>query len=599
MQQTTSSPSSGEEQVYTKLIQTYLNLLLYDNAIFLAEKYYASTIGSTGSTSSSSLSSLYLLAYCYYRNGNVKYARGLLVDNWLDRNDYSTASSEEVDVELENIKSSTRYLLAKCNYDLQLYNESEETILKYTRTLFNNAIVKKNGKPTLNGVTITSNNRIEVMDAWIVQQSSGSDNNTVCPIANGAAGLHLLGNICRHTNRRKRAIDYYRLSLKLDPFLFTSYEAICELGGSKGNADEADDPNLIFGVDAPVLSPRHGSSMNNDDMLDHGFMRAGGGNNGLVGEGNINNTTQGGQQSTMGSFQLGRIGTPSTPYTGFGKMNIDTESQQKQPQTQQTQQQQTAGGGTAVNFHLPATASTIAPRTRSRKTGDGLPQNNLFAATPGLQTTGETPAAPSTTKAKTPGNNNNDTLNDSAAIGYANQVLDRARRVVAGLTYEPSPESTNHRHPTSQRKVARFANELTFSSTPHIQLSSSTTTTPAQQQPSTTESVPFHAGVSTVKGEKRALFTTTEEEDNADVISSRKKSPKKEERAKEEMTQTSSEEDDNNNNEVGNKTAGNGGGGDLGLELDVVTENEHVGKILELLCGIGAAYKYLCQVSFV
>jgi len=584
-QTTTSSPSSpGEEQVYTKLIQTYLNLLLYDNAIFLAEKYYASTTGTT--SSSSSLNSLYLLAYCYYRNGNVKYARGLLVDNWLDRNDYSTATSstnEEVDTELENIKSSTRYLLAKCNYDLKLYNESEETILKYTRTLFNNAIIKKNGKPTLNGVIITSDNRIEVMDAWIVQQSSSSD--MVCPIANGAAGLHLLGNICRNTNRRKRAIDYYRLSLKLDPFLWTSYEALCELGGSQGMADEADDPNLIFGVDAPVLSPRHGMN----DMLDHGFMRAGGGNNVLVGG---MNTTQG-QQSTMGSFQLGRIGTPSTPYTGFGKMNIDTESQQKQqPQTQQQQ-----GGGTAVNFHLPATASTIAPRTRSRKTGDGLPQNNLFAATPGLPTTGQTPAAPSTSKAKTPGNNNNnDTLNDSAAIGYANQVLDRARRVVAGLTYEPSPESTNHhRHPTSQRKVARFANELTFSSTPHIELSSSTTT-PAQQQPSTTESVPFHAGVSTVKGEKRALFTTTEEEDNADVISSRKKSPKKEERAKEEMTQTSSEEDDTNNNEVGDKTAGNGGK-DLVLELDAITENEHVGKILELLCGIGAAYKYLCQVS--
>ena len=47
---------------------------------------------------------------------------------------------------------------------------------------------------------------------------------------------------------------------------------------------------------------------------------------------------------------------------------------------------------------------------------------------------------------------------------------------------------------------------------------------------------------------------------------------------------------------MGNKTAGNGGG-ELGLELDVITENEHVGKILELLCGIGAAYKYLCQVS--
>ena len=125
-------------------------------------------------------------------------------------------------------------------------------------------------------------------------------------------------------------------------------------------------PVIAIPLNAPVLSPRHGMM---NDMLDHGFMRAGG-NNGLVG--GVNTTTQGGQQSTMGNFQLGRIGTPSTPYTGFGKMNIDTESQQKQqPQTEHTQQQQ--GEGTAVNFHLPATASTIAPCTRSRKTGDGLP----------------------------------------------------------------------------------------------------------------------------------------------------------------------------------------------------------------------------------
>lgn len=33
------------------------------------------------------------------------------------------------------------------------------------------------------------------------------------------------------------------------------------------------------------------------------------------------------------------------------------------------------------------------------------------------------------------------------------------------------------------------------------------------------------------------------------------------------------------------------------LELDGMAESESVGKVLELLCGLGAAYKYLCQVS--
>ena len=64
-----------------------------------------------------------------------------------------------------------------------------------------------------------------------------------CPIPNGAAGLHLLGNICRKSNRKGRAKQYYKMSLKLDPFLWTSYEYLCELGG----ADDLD-PTSVFGV---------------------------------------------------------------------------------------------------------------------------------------------------------------------------------------------------------------------------------------------------------------------------------------------------------------------------------------------------------------
>lgn len=36
-----------------------------------------------------------------------------------------------------------------------------------------------------------------------------------CPVPNGAAGLHLLGDICKKSNRRERAMHYYRLSLKV------------------------------------------------------------------------------------------------------------------------------------------------------------------------------------------------------------------------------------------------------------------------------------------------------------------------------------------------------------------------------------------------
>ena len=77
-QHPSSSSSSSSEAVYTKLIQTYLNLLCYDNAIFLAERNAAEF--------PSSENSIYLLAYCYYRNGNPKSARSILLNRWLGRN---------------------------------------------------------------------------------------------------------------------------------------------------------------------------------------------------------------------------------------------------------------------------------------------------------------------------------------------------------------------------------------------------------------------------------------------------------------------------------------------------------------------------------
>ena len=599
-----SSSLPPSEVVYTTLIQTYLNLLCYDNATFLAERNAAQFPQSENA--------IYLLAYCYYRTGSVKGARSILLNRWLGRNaSVVSSSSNTIDIELERTRSSARYLLAKCCYDLQLYSEAEETILKHTRELFARELSE--GKGSINGVKIKGN-RNEAMDAWIVSSSTSQEQtSSQCPIPNGSAGLYLLGNICRRTNRRQRAIEYYRLSLKLDPLMWTSYEAICELAGPEKNTSsfsvdgkgemffQADDPQIYFGVEPPKLSPRH--TMKSMGMMGggpggHGFMSGVVASSGGGGGDSYTTASEGRDQHSMGSFQLNRYGTPSTPYTGFGKMNIGTTEFTNTGAAANTTMHQGVGGN--VNFNLPPTASTVAPRARGgRQTGDGLPQTNLFAATPGLPPS-ETPANPpiTTTATKATPANVNDSNNvaspPASAIGYANQVLDRARRVVAGITYEPSPESINHSATknASQRK-ARFANELTFSSTP-MPLSSSTT--PAQHS-GNTDSVappPFHAGVSTVKGEKRALFTTTEEEDeDAETLSSRKKSPKKEERAKEEMTQTSSEEDDEGG---GTKSTPSGGVGQL--ELDEMTQSEEVGKVLKLLCGIGAAYKYLCQVSF-
>lgn len=68
-----------------------------------------------------------------------------------------------------------------------------------------------------------------------------------CPIPNGAAGLALLGKICRQAKRTGRAERYFRMSLQLDPFLFTSHAALAEMGVV--NLDTAG----IFGVQPTAL----------------------------------------------------------------------------------------------------------------------------------------------------------------------------------------------------------------------------------------------------------------------------------------------------------------------------------------------------------
>lgn len=49
-------------------------------------------------------------------------------------------------------------------------------------------------------------------------------------VPNGAAGLYLLGRICRLTNRQAKAAEYYAKALRLDPLLWTAYEELCALG---------------------------------------------------------------------------------------------------------------------------------------------------------------------------------------------------------------------------------------------------------------------------------------------------------------------------------------------------------------------------------
>jgi hypothetical protein len=77
-----------DEVVYTSLILTYLSLLCYDNAIFLAERLVAHC--------PTSENAVYLLAHCYYRNGSPKRARSVLLSSTTKSDDNTACHIELV-----------------------------------------------------------------------------------------------------------------------------------------------------------------------------------------------------------------------------------------------------------------------------------------------------------------------------------------------------------------------------------------------------------------------------------------------------------------------------------------------------------------------
>jgi anaphase-promoting complex subunit 3 len=158
------------EATYTSLIQEYLQVMCLDNATFLAERLVAA---------SKTTNALYLLAVCHYRSRSPQ--RALMV--------------------LEDVKmgnAATHYLTAKCCYDMEHYGRAEEALLQQARADYREYKVGR----TTAGAAASS------MDDWLMETSP-------CPVPNGAAGLYLLGNICRKSSRKQRAMQYYRMSLQV------------------------------------------------------------------------------------------------------------------------------------------------------------------------------------------------------------------------------------------------------------------------------------------------------------------------------------------------------------------------------------------------
>lgn len=150
-----------------------LELFLYDNATFLSERIHAEQ---------PTEHSVATLASCYLRQGKPKRAYALL------QGTPQTA--------LHN-----RYLLALSCLKLNKLHEAEGALL-HDRRLRTRGPAKS--------------------QAQLLSEP--------CPVPHGAAGLHMLGAICQRGNRRLQAIEYFKLSLQLDPMMWVSFEALCDLG---------------------------------------------------------------------------------------------------------------------------------------------------------------------------------------------------------------------------------------------------------------------------------------------------------------------------------------------------------------------------------
>jgi len=167
------------EETYTALIQEYLQVMCLDNATFLAERLVASC--------PSSSNALYMLAICHYRAGAPKRALMVLDD-------------------ICEAMPSADFLKAKCCYDLEYYGRAEDALLHEARSEFKQLLLSGHDSTTTKS-----------MNDWILET-------TPCPVPNGAVGLNLLGNICRRSSRKERAIKYFRMSLQVSCYFFFPFE---------------------------------------------------------------------------------------------------------------------------------------------------------------------------------------------------------------------------------------------------------------------------------------------------------------------------------------------------------------------------------------
>ncbi|KAI4470473.1 hypothetical protein MML48_1g20394 [Holotrichia oblita] len=174
-----------------------LNHYDFADAVFLSERLYAEV---------KSDDSLFLLATAYYRNGQIDHAYQILKDK-------------------HGCSPQCRYLFGSCAFDMQKYAEAEAVIME----------------------NISSKNNFEEVINIYGDQA--------------AFTLLLIAKIAAKTERRQRAVDALKRALKINPFLWSSFEMLCKLA-------EKPDPNSIFQLnELDNLTKCHGSNINNIESV--------------------------------------------------------------------------------------------------------------------------------------------------------------------------------------------------------------------------------------------------------------------------------------------------------------------------------------------
>ena len=180
------------------VIRDQLSNGMYDSARFLAERMYAND---------SNDCTCELLAECHLSGDSPQRALSVLEMRY-GRSRHAPHKS--------------RFLMARCYFALNKYQEAEDTLLQ--------------------GTGIGTGENLEG------DLKSYSEN-----VPGGSYGLHLLGKICRKTNRSEQAVLYLSQSLQLNPYLWyvlifsftntrhtyacarsirSSFQILCDLGHS-------------------------------------------------------------------------------------------------------------------------------------------------------------------------------------------------------------------------------------------------------------------------------------------------------------------------------------------------------------------------------